>query len=285
MKYSVQAVILNSKSEVLCVSRKHNHNDFGLPGGKVDPEDKSFEDALVREVKEETGLNIKVNHTNLIFATHKQGFMGLTYLIDSWEGEFDYDEPHVVKWGTFKDLVEGSFGKYNKMVQDSLDSIGVAYMSSPDKKEKIRISSGNLHTNLLPTYSDFKPVKAKKIVGYKLARISNGNHYSIVTGLFRYKSRNIVTNSYSALYEREKEHFNTHLKDRLSVHKNEEDAINTLIDIAKQVGVDSKVALLEITLMGDNIEEALLTNDFVSDVPVFVGPIIDRVREVKVINL
>lgn len=148
------------------------------------------------------------------------------------------------------------------------------------------MKSSELHTDLLPTYSDFKPVDKKKVVGYKLARKMNGNHYSIVTGLFRYKARNIITNSYSVLYEREKEHFNKHLKDRLSVHKSKEDAIKTLIDVARTIDLYThQIAVLEITMMGDNIEEALLTNDFVKDVPVYVAPIIDRVKEIEIIEI
>ena len=48
-------VILDGK--VLGVSRKTDPNDFGLPGGKVD-EGETLYDAMVREVKEETGLTV-----------------------------------------------------------------------------------------------------------------------------------------------------------------------------------------------------------------------------------
>ncbi|EHK44808.1 hypothetical protein TRIATDRAFT_274356 [Trichoderma atroviride IMI 206040] len=40
-------------------------NVFELPSGKVDPDDKSLKDALVREVKEETGLDIVEIHAEL----------------------------------------------------------------------------------------------------------------------------------------------------------------------------------------------------------------------------
>ena len=48
------------------------------------------------------------------------------------------------------------------------------------------MKSNELHTDLLPTYSNFKEVSEKQVVGYKLARLLHGNHYSVVTGLFRY---------------------------------------------------------------------------------------------------
>jgi 8-oxo-dGTP pyrophosphatase MutT (NUDIX family) len=122
MKYAVQVVLLNNKQEVLAVSRKDDHTDFGLIGGKVDPEDKGLEEAMVRECKEETGLDI----TNfvLIFSMHKDGYMGYTYLAD-WEGDIFTTENHVVKWVAFEEIYKGSFGKWNKLVGMSLKSMGV----------------------------------------------------------------------------------------------------------------------------------------------------------------
>ena len=66
MKYVVCAVILNDKGEVLSVSRKDNHNDAGLIGGKVDQHE-ILKEALYREVHEETGLSINVETTELVF--------------------------------------------------------------------------------------------------------------------------------------------------------------------------------------------------------------------------
>ena len=67
MKEAVQIVILNKNNEILAVSRKDNHEDFGLPGGKVDPEDLTLLDAIQREVKEETGIvNLEIIDFNQI---------------------------------------------------------------------------------------------------------------------------------------------------------------------------------------------------------------------------
>lgn len=121
-----QVVIINDKGEICLVSRKKDHDDFGLPGGKVDLGE-SFEAAAIREVKEETGLDIY--NLELIFAMHRKGRMGHTFLAD-YKGKFDYDkeeEPHVVKWGKMKDATDGSFGYWNKLVKESLDSLGIKY--------------------------------------------------------------------------------------------------------------------------------------------------------------
>lgn len=57
--HAVCAVIVNNDGKILAVSRKDDHEKFGLPGGKVDPEDgEDYTSAIIREVKEETGIDI-----------------------------------------------------------------------------------------------------------------------------------------------------------------------------------------------------------------------------------
>lgn len=133
MKKTVQAIIFNENMEVLAVSRKTDHNDFGLAGGKVDQEDYDvfamdpLHVALIREVKEETGLDINVNTAEMIFAIHKDGYMGYTYLIKDWSGTIQTDEPHVVKWTHFAEIMTGSFGRYNCLVGESLNDLGIKF--------------------------------------------------------------------------------------------------------------------------------------------------------------
>lgn len=124
-KYAVQAVLLSHHGEVCVVSRKTDHYDFGLPGGKVDPTDISLEAAIVREVKEETGLDIDMETSSIIFAMHRGGYMGFTYLIRNWKGMIKTDEPHIVTFLPFSKIIEGSFGEWNELVAQSLESMGV----------------------------------------------------------------------------------------------------------------------------------------------------------------
>jgi len=121
LKKSVQVILLNEEGEVLAVSRKYNHNDFGLIGGKVDPEDSSLEFAAIRETKEETGLDI----TNLkcIYQRFANGRMCYTFLAD-YSGEIHTDEPHIVKWTSFETINNGCFGEWNKIVTQSLLDMG-----------------------------------------------------------------------------------------------------------------------------------------------------------------
>lgn len=125
MKISAQVVLINPEGLVLGVSRKDDHNDMGLPGGKMESEDINPEATAIRETLEETGL--KISNLRLIFAIHKGGYMGYTYLAQ-YEGEINHSEPHVVNWVAFERLVMGSFGKYNQLVAESLDDIGIEYV-------------------------------------------------------------------------------------------------------------------------------------------------------------
>lgn len=127
---TAQVVLINEEGLILGVSRKDNHNDFGLAGGKMDPEDNG--DPMltaIRECKEETGLDI--SDLQLVFAIHKSGNMGYTYLA-KYSGEIKHNEPHVVKWVPMQVLINGSFGRYNEMVSESLTSMGVKYQMDID---------------------------------------------------------------------------------------------------------------------------------------------------------
>lgn len=123
---TAQVVLFNEEGLVLGVSRKTDHTSFGLAGGKMDDIDNGDPIATaIREAKEETGL--EVSDLELIFVIHKYGNMSYTYL-GKYTGEINHNEPHVVKWVPFSKLIEGSFGKYNKLVSESLDDMGIKYV-------------------------------------------------------------------------------------------------------------------------------------------------------------
>ena len=109
---TAQVVLINPEGLVLGVSRKDDHTSMGLAGGKMEDIDNDDpKNTAIRETKEETGLDI--SNLRLIFAIHKGGNMGYTYLAD-YSGEINHNEPHVVKWLPFQTLVRGSFGRYNQ---------------------------------------------------------------------------------------------------------------------------------------------------------------------------
>lgn len=178
MKVSVQVVLINKEGEILAVSRKDNHKDFGLPGGKVDPEDTTYESAAIREVKEETGLDI--TNLQLIFSMHKDGYMGYTYLAD-YSGEINYDEPHVVKWTSLSVLVDGSFGRWNKLVGESLDGMGVKYRRAPMPSEPwmFSILDDEYHDYPIVIVAPLKYWNKNKVVPYPFSGKQSRDLYNI----------------------------------------------------------------------------------------------------------
>jgi mutator protein MutT len=126
--HSVTAIILNNKNQVLGVSRKDDHDDTGLPGGKIDG-DETPQMAIKREVKEETGLDINTDTMLELLSMPRhmigKSYWGHTFLIKEWSGEVETDEPHVVKWTTFEELERGCFGPWNTITKDCLKAIGI----------------------------------------------------------------------------------------------------------------------------------------------------------------
>jgi len=82
------AALIPIGNQVVAVSRKTNHNDFGLPGGKIDPGE-TPEEALVRELHEETGIT--ATKFSVVYEDWDRVEGGeprpcRTYLIEKWEG-------------------------------------------------------------------------------------------------------------------------------------------------------------------------------------------------------
>ena len=111
-------VFIQNENKILAVSRKHNFNDFGLPGGKVE-EGESFVDAARRELFEETGL--QVDTLKEIFERDSKRFRVKTFTPNKFWGEIKSSEEGKVLWVEPKILVAGSFSEYNSNLFKSLN--------------------------------------------------------------------------------------------------------------------------------------------------------------------
>lgn len=139
MDISACVVLINDEGLVLGVSRKDDLSSMGLAGGKMETVDNGNPElTAIRETLEETGL--RISNLKLVLAIHKDNFMGYTYLAD-YAGEINHNEPHVVKWVPFETLINGSFGKYNALVAESLTNMGVSFVNEmpiSELKEEIK---------------------------------------------------------------------------------------------------------------------------------------------------
>ena len=115
MNTAVCVLILNKdKSNFLSVSLKEDHTDFNLPGGKVE-QNETFEEAAIREIKEETGLDIY--NLNYLHKDLDLDFEVITYYTLSYQGIVNTLENHVVKWLPLYELTKSKkWPEYNSMV-------------------------------------------------------------------------------------------------------------------------------------------------------------------------
>jgi 8-oxo-dGTP pyrophosphatase MutT (NUDIX family) len=67
MKTAVALLIFDKHgAKILAISRRDRPDQWGFPGGKVDPGESNVQAAL-RELREETGLNVYINEVTPLF--------------------------------------------------------------------------------------------------------------------------------------------------------------------------------------------------------------------------
>ena len=108
-------LIVNEEiKKFLAVSLKWDHSDMNFPGGKVE-ENETVEEAGIREVKEETGLNIK----NLVklYSAYDGDWKVVTYYTNDYTGYINTKENHKIEWLPLEDMCKSkSWPKYNTSV-------------------------------------------------------------------------------------------------------------------------------------------------------------------------
>lgn len=97
---TMRGIIKNDKGEILILKRhpksRTDPDTWELPGGKVE-EGEFFDDALVREIKEETNLDGKAGDLAIAIQhdyPHKRTVQMIMYL-DDVEGEFKISDEHT----------------------------------------------------------------------------------------------------------------------------------------------------------------------------------------------
>ena len=126
-------IVIIQNNKVLSVARRDNHSDFGLPGGKLE-DGESFEQAACRELFEETKLTVLPNDLSFIFEDTCGEYLVKTFLAKEWSGNLEQGDTGPVQWVRTTNLINGSFGKYNKALFESMPNLF-------SKKEDIKLNN------------------------------------------------------------------------------------------------------------------------------------------------
>lgn len=115
---ATKAVIKNKGGKYLILMKNSkedvNPNTYDIPGGRMSFGEK-LEDAVTREVKEETGLDIKPQRVFEAWTFTKEDFqlVGINFLCELLGGTITLSEEHdSANWYTYKEIVSGKFPEW-----------------------------------------------------------------------------------------------------------------------------------------------------------------------------
>lgn len=113
---------IRNANHIVLVARRTDPNNWNLPGGKVD-NGETLEQAAVRELREETGIEVEADQLHRAFVDTIDDFVVVTYVIyhvlattGGLPELYPAEGEPPARWGTWDDLLnEGSvFHKYNR---------------------------------------------------------------------------------------------------------------------------------------------------------------------------
>ena len=140
--------------------------------------------------------------------------------------------------------------------------------------------SNKLCESLQGSYDNFRKSNKVSFTGYKLVQKINLNYYSIVTGLFRYKTKSVSENSYHTVHERDGIHYDERLVNRVAVFEKMENAQKALERYKEIATHKIELVIMEISISQD-LESATFTNSEITNAPVMIGNVMDKTTEVK----
>lgn len=115
---ATKAIIKNQEGKYLILVKSSkediNPNTYDLPGGRINFGEK-LEDAVTREVKEETGLDIKPQKVFEAWTFTKEGFqlVGINYLCEFVGGDLKLSEEHDnAEWYAKTDITLDKFPEW-----------------------------------------------------------------------------------------------------------------------------------------------------------------------------
>ena len=105
LKIGANPIIINDKNQILLGRRlkKVGYGTYCLPGGHVKINE-TVEESVVREVKEETDLDVKIEDVQVINFARTKDYINIGVLVKKYEGIPKIMEPHKCDDLSFFDL-------------------------------------------------------------------------------------------------------------------------------------------------------------------------------------
>jgi len=142
----VRAIILNSREEVL-LQRRTDLACWGLPSGSVELDETAFE-AMKREVREETGLDVEQAEPMALYSGPSQRFtypngdeiqcFSIAFIVRDWSGEprADGEEGSEVRFWPMDGLPEQVVSIHATTLDDFRNYIGGFMLAGEPETER-----------------------------------------------------------------------------------------------------------------------------------------------------
>jgi len=122
---SVAGVVVDETGRVLVIQRRDNGR-WEPPGGILE-RDETFEEGVVREVLEETGVTVEVERLTGVYKNMARGIVALVYRCRPLAGTAETaPESMAVRWITSSDVSAIMEPAYAVRVADALDKCGAS---------------------------------------------------------------------------------------------------------------------------------------------------------------
>ena len=117
---AVKALIQNDEGKFLVIFKSDNEdigpNEIDIPGGRV-KFGEEVETCLLRKVKEETGLEVRLDTISKTWSLVKENFhlIGITFIATSVGGKIKLSNEHTLfRWVDKNEIINGDYPKWIK---------------------------------------------------------------------------------------------------------------------------------------------------------------------------
>ena len=117
----VFAIIFDDKNRILFCHRR-DYDVWNLPGGALESEEAPWE-GVIREVKEETGLNVEIEKLTGIYSKPKEDDIVIQFICKVISGELALnDEADKIKYFRYDEIPHNTVPKQVERIKDVIEN-------------------------------------------------------------------------------------------------------------------------------------------------------------------